>query len=296
MSLLRIRCPHPEECGQVRHWDPREWVGCVDLDDAASVRRYEQEEEAREAQEWEQVFAQAGEQHRPLEPPGVAERLLRDHGERQLRHLDPAVLLVLGLLTGSGVVRVNEALRSGHGLDAACAADLDWAGYSSNGDFAAAAAAAFTALGPVLELPSPVTVYRGLSVRPGSSLAGSLPPGGVFQDPGFAFAAATAEEAAYYTTDEAWWVAAARDPSARSVVLELEVSRGVCIPHPEHRSRALVAHLARTRQVGADRLGRPEHQHPTALERAFGQVIVPSGSRWQVVDQPAPGRVRLRQM
>ena len=299
VTFLRIHCPHSEECGRTRHWTLSGWRGCLELDDAATVRRYEQEEAAREIAAWECVFAAAGHQHHQEEPTSEGERSLRDNGERQLLQLTPAQLLVLGQLGGSGVARVNRALRSGVGLDQACAADLDWAGYRSNADFAAAATQVFTALGAALELPETVTVYRGMLVDPDTSIAAllrSLPVGGVFEEPGFTFTAATPGEACYYTTEDAWWGDAARVPAAYPVILELGVSLGVCIPHPEHRSPELVTYLAQTRQVSPACFTAPADQHPTSLERACGQLIVPPGSRWKVVGRSSPQTLAFSQI
>lgn len=195
---------------------------------------------------------------------------------------------------------MNGALRSGEGLGRRCAIDLCNAGYASNGQVVKAAESVFNALGPALDLNSPINAYRGLRSSPTDYLAALNPnisPPTRVEEPGFVFAAPTPEEAAFYQGKDAWWAR----PDPPSMLLQLEIHRAICIPHPDDRSRELVAHLARTRRVNpSPTRPKPEHQHPTQLESAKGQLIVAPGSRWAASASAPPGHesvtVILRQV
>lgn len=294
MRLNRIRCPHPQECGQQRHWSYTQRLRCEDLDFDAAIREQQErdrvradEAAARRSAQWAEVVAAAGRDQHPIEPTDPTEKAVRDNGERQLLQLTPWQLNVIGHLTSGGIGRVNRALRSGVALDEDCQADLDWAGYTSNRHFADTATRVLASLEAELDLTEPITLYRGMILAP------DTPPEtifgirddhtGHFVDPGFLFATLTLETARFYTSADAWWALDAGRADARPVVLELHTRRGLCLPAPQHRSAALASHLARTRELDASEYDDPARAFQTGIERADGQVIVPAGSTWSVL-------------
>lgn len=213
-------------------------------------------------------------EHTPALPDDPSEVAVLRNGERQLLGMDCSWYDVAGLLLTTDIYRINDRLRRGQNLKADPGAMLDWHGYASLKAFVKDANAMFDELGDATRLDQPIRVYRGIGVGAENEYdtfdfwglrallqgSGDL-TGAHLVDPGFGFAAPTAHVASTFDgTDarvhEVQW----------KVMLELTITRALCIPAPEYRSKDLTRAL-----------------HPSSfLRTATGQVIIPRGSTWNV--------------
>lgn len=288
--LDHYRCPHPPECGGATwHWSERARLRCRELDEDAAERarrEYEREQSERDRREqetaWSEIIARVRVEHQPQEPFSPRDAVLSRNGERQLLSLPPGHLSVIGLLTRSGIARVNRALRTGSGLDAECAADYDYEGFRSNRHFADTASSVFAEIGDGLILDEPLISYRGLAQVPEDVPALFDPEPAQFTDQGFMFGTTASYTARQY--HDAAWSATTGRAGTVNILFAMEVHRAICIPEEAHRSQDLTVHLARTRQL--DTWGNQWKARRTPLEDAMGQTIIPPGSTWIIARPP----------
>lgn len=221
-----------------------------------------------------QLAEEAAAEHTPARPDDHSELAVLRNGERQLPGMDSSWYDVAGLLLTTDIYRINDRLRRGQNLKADPGAMLDWYGYESLKAFAKDANAMFDELGDATRLDEPIRVYRGIGLGAANEydsfdfwglrellLGGGDLTGSHLVDPGFGFAAPTAHVASAYDGTDAH----VHDVQWK-VMLELTITRALCIPSPEHRSKDLTRAL-----------------HPSSfLRTATGQVIIPRDSTWNV--------------
>ncbi|WP_299952610.1 hypothetical protein [uncultured Modestobacter sp.] len=155
-------------------------------------------------------------------------------GEKQLLALKPEQLKVIDLMLSSDMYALNEALRTGQGLDNGPGPLMDYSGYSSNREFHRDALTVFASLASSLTINGQVQLYRGirhingphnLAATMQTMLNSNTVPTQHVLDPGYGFA----------VTDPAVAISYARSrPHAPStaVLLQLTADRGLCIPEP----------------------------------------------------------------
>jgi hypothetical protein len=279
---LPVRCPEPQYCEVRWHWSEKSQEACQRRTERAIAHaqriaanpyvygtfdfdRYERELSKRES---------AVEAHRAQQPSRPVDFTVTLNGERQLLALSPSDLKILGLLMTRDIFQINRLLRSGRSLSGGAGATVDYAGYQSMQGFVDNAVGVFTDLGTALTLSEPITLYRGIGIpiQPdeydpdiagiGEHLRTDGPWQSRFLDLGFSFASGSAEIALLYDGS-----ASGQHPRTMSVLVELSVHRGLCLPKLEYRSQTLFDHLFST----------------SYLDATNGQVVFPPGTRWDVL-------------
>jgi hypothetical protein len=212
--------------------------------------------------------------HTPVQPQDPSELAVLRNGERQLLGLHRGWYDVAGLLLTTDIYRINDRLRRGQDLNADPGVMLDWHGYTSLMAFVEDSNTMFDELGDATLLDEPIRVFRGIGVGAENEYDafdfwgvrrqlggdGDLVDSTVL-DPGFMFAAPTESVARVYDGTDA------RTHNLQwKVLLELTITRALCIPSPEHRSKVLTRVL-----------------HPSTFSReATAQVVIPRDSVWTV--------------
>lgn len=285
-TLLPARCPIPEICRSSWHWKSESRISCQRRQDAkeepaarivTNPHEYGSSEfyiYKREVERKAQLTADASAAHVQEHPTYANEVILARNGERQLLTLGPNELIAIGLLTCKDIYMINQLLRSGGSLIGSVRKSTKWERYRSMQEFVDHALGSFGSLGESLHLDEPMLLFRGIGVPKepsennldiggiGNHLTRGVPWMNEFVDEGFSFATTNPDDALYYDGS-----GLPENHPKHQVLLQLDVQRGICVPHLKHRSQKLFEHLF----------------DAPYLPKAIGQVVFPPGTRWSVV-------------
>lgn len=274
LDFMPARCNASPPCESRIHWSAESRAACRRRQKGPVLHHAVAIEPDGIAQREQERAERAAQAHTPVPPYSPLEAALLRNGDRQLRRLREPQLSALAFLLSSGSYRLNKNLRAGGRLERVETGPTgDHLGIGYQQELVALADGAFAELGPDAELDDRLQLFRGIGFSHGPDedffdpigiiphILDGKPWSPTFHDPAYSFACADAQTALSYDgrLDP-------EGPERRRVLLQMEVSRGICVPRKAIRSPELIRHC-----FGI-----------TWIDPATSQVIIPRNAAWEI--------------